>query len=65
MFQFVHHGLRLNVKFYSQQGGHGCPPKFVDRFARHGRTAGCPAAPAQIPACGTIAPGSSRILTSA
>ena len=32
--------------------------------ARHGRTASRPAAPAQIPACGTTAPGSSVILVS-
>src|SRR4030042_1940880 len=34
-------------------------------FRSHGRTASYPAAPAQIPACGTIAPGSSVILASA
>ena len=30
-----------------------------------GRTASCPTAPAQIPACGTTAPGSSEILAPA
>jgi len=30
----------------------------------HGRTASCPAAPVQIPACGTTAPGSSKLLAS-
>ena len=30
----------------------------------HGRTASCPAAPAQISACGTTAPGSSKLLAS-
>ena len=30
----------------------------------HGRTASYPAAPVQIPACGTTAPGSSKLLAS-
>ena len=38
------------------------PPWLV---AYCGRTASCPTAPAQIPACGTTAPGSSEILASA
>jgi hypothetical protein len=32
--------------------------------ADHGRTASCPAAPVQIPACGTTARGSSKLLAS-
>jgi len=35
-----------------------------DPIARHGRTASPPTAPAQIPACGTTALGSSEILAS-
>jgi len=35
------------------------PPPLMGRLdSGHGRTAGCPAAPAQIPASGTTAPGS-------
>ena len=37
----------------------------IRNIACHGRTAGYPTAPAQIPACGTTAPGSSTVLASA
>jgi hypothetical protein len=33
-------------------------------YTHHGRTASYPAAPVQIPACGTTAPGSSKLLAS-
>jgi anaerobic selenocysteine-containing dehydrogenase len=35
------------------------------RIRNRGRTASCPTAPSQIPACGTPAPGSSDLLTCA
>ena len=37
---------------------------FYRSFADYGRTASCPAAPVQIPACGTTARGSSKLLAS-
>jgi hypothetical protein len=44
-----------------------CPVAFIQTSPcrRHGRTAGCPTAPAQISACGTTAPSSSTVLASA
>ncbi len=38
---------------------------FMAFLSHRGRTASCPAAPAQIPACSFSAPGSSEILASA
>ena len=52
---------------YKQGGGKGDAPEILRnlsnwcelrRISVRGRDAGCPAPPAQIPACGTTAPGS-------
>ena len=41
------------------------PGEFLDLTSHRGRTASYPTAPAQIPACGFLAPGSSDILAAA
>ena len=48
-----------------QQGLPPCKKRQASLGAHRGRTASYPTGPAQIPACGIIAPGFSRILASA
>ena len=48
----------------TQQGLSPCKKRLASLGAHHGRNAGCPAPPAQIPACSIPAPGSSVALAS-
>jgi predicted fused transcriptional regulator/phosphomethylpyrimidine kinase len=73
--QFSVYGLRLNIKMLSVVGlrlnirnkivyGYRFTVKYKDVIGCHGRTASYLTAPAQIPACGITALGSSEILAS-